>query len=139
LWDTQTGEALLILKGHNDRVNAVALGQAAGLVVVATGSGDSTARLWDAHTGAGLLVLAGHTREVRSVALGEVMGRSVVATASEDGTARLWDARTGQQLALFDGPLYGVALSGDLIALRGSSSVLVIERRGVSAFLRPTP
>ena len=36
--------------------------------MIATGSGDNTARTWDAATGAGLATLRGHGGEVKAVA-----------------------------------------------------------------------
>ena len=57
--------------------------------LLATASGDKTARLWDPATGECLRTLTGHTGAVWGVAFSPD-GR-LLATASDDKTARLWD------------------------------------------------
>merc|ERR1712150_269598 len=50
IWDVATGEQLLVLKGHSDRIKAVAVFPAGDKVI--TGSGDNTAIIWDVQAGA---------------------------------------------------------------------------------------
>ena len=65
--------------------------------LLATASGDETARLWDPATGQPLRTLTGHTGAVTGVAFSPD-GR-LLATASDDETARLWDPATGTTCA----------------------------------------
>jgi WD40 repeat protein len=76
-------------------VEAVAFAPSGALL--ATGSGDATARIWDAATGAHLVTLAGHDYTVRAVAFAP--SGALLATASSDATARLWDVASGAHLA----------------------------------------
>ena len=69
--------------------------------LLATASGDGTARLWDPATGEHLRTLTGHTGAVYGVAFSPD-GR-LLATASGDGTARLWDPATGEHLRTLTG------------------------------------
>lgn len=75
--------------------------------LLATASGDQTARLVEARTGATRHVLAGHTAAVWSPDF-SADGRRL-ATASSDGTVRLWDVATGQELRVLPGNGKGVA------------------------------
>jgi WD40 repeat protein len=89
LWDAQTGDEQLVLKGHTGPVWSVTFSPDGRRL--ATASGDRTVRLWDVRTGQELLALRGHTRPVHDVAF--TPDGQMLATASEDQTARLWDAR----------------------------------------------
>jgi CHAT domain/WD domain, G-beta repeat len=75
------------LTGHTRAVNGVAFSPDGRLL--ATASGDRTARLWDPATGEHRRTLTGHTGWVRGVAFSPY-GR-LLATASGDQTARVWD------------------------------------------------
>ena len=82
--------------------------------LLATASGDGTARLWDPATGEHLRTLTGHAGAVTGVAFSPD-GR-LLATASGDGTARLWDPATGEHLRTLTGhtgAVCGVAFSPD--------------------------
>jgi WD40 repeat protein len=88
-----------ILRGHQDRLGAVAFSPSGGIVL--TGSYDGTARLWDRDSGELLRVLRGHDGHVVCVAWAPDGSR--VATGSWDNTARVWDPQTGACLATLKG------------------------------------
>ncbi len=58
VWDAETGQEILALKGHTNRVNSVAFSSDGKRIV--TGGVDNTARVWDAETGREVVALKGH-------------------------------------------------------------------------------
>jgi WD40 repeat protein len=111
LWNPATGEHRRTLTGHES--SEFDVGEFPGLSdhwtdgggvnwlafspdgrLLATASGDRTARLWDPATGEHRRTLTGHTRDLWDVAFSPD-GR-LLATGGEDGTARLWDPATGE-------------------------------------------
>jgi WD40 repeat protein/serine/threonine protein kinase len=106
LWDSNTGQELLILKGHGDHVSSVAFSPDGKRL--ATGSWDHIVKVWDSNTGQELLTLKGHGDQIVSVAFSPDGKR--LATGSVDRTVKLWDAGTGQELLTLKGHA-GIVLS----------------------------
>jgi WD40 repeat protein len=64
LWDGQSGQELLSLKGHTDGVSSVAFSPDGQRLISA--SRDETVKVWDGRTGQEVLTLPGPTSEVLS-------------------------------------------------------------------------
>jgi WD40 repeat protein len=79
VWDAVTGQDLVHLRGHRDRVVSVRFSPDGGKLV--TASWDNTARIWDAATGRELHVLAGHECSVLLAAFSPD-GRRVLTVSS---------------------------------------------------------
>jgi WD40 repeat protein len=93
IWNASSGQLLLTLKGHTDRIWSLAFSPDGKRLV--TGSLDSTAKVWDANNGTALRTLSGHRDMILSVAFSP--NGKLVATASADHTAMLWDVDLGQR------------------------------------------
>lgn len=89
------------IAGHGEAILATSFSPSSSSVM-ATGSGDNTARLWDCDTGTPLYTLTGHTSWVLVVSFSP--DGSLLATGSMDNTLRLWNPKTGEGLG---GPLKG--------------------------------
>ena len=95
-WAAWTGQGHRRLAGHDDSVNAVAIGRAGDRDIIVSGAADGTVRVWDAVTGdpAGA-PLAGHDGSVNAVAIGRAGDRDIIVSGAADETVRVWDAVTG--------------------------------------------
>ncbi|CAN8099739.1 unnamed protein product [Discula destructiva] len=89
------------IPGHGEAILAAQFSPASSSLL-ATGSGDKTARIWDTDTGTPRHTLKGHTGWVLGVAWAPDGSR--LATCSMDGSVRLWDPATG---AAVGAPLAG--------------------------------
>jgi WD40 repeat protein len=88
VWDTASGEPLVLLRGHTRGIFAAAFAPDGRRVATAS-YWDRTIRLWDTASGAPLAVFVGHTSGIKQIAYRQD-GRQLL-SASLDGTARLWD------------------------------------------------
>lgn len=95
IWDTQSGNELNSLAGHNNFVNGLAFSRDGRLL--ASGSYDSTIKIWDLSTGQERRTLRGHTGSISAIEFSPD-GRFIV-SGSDDGSARLWNVSTGELLA----------------------------------------
>jgi WD40 repeat protein len=86
LWDTDSGELVRTLEGHQDIVRSVAFDPQGRWL--ASGSDDEAVKLWDVESGHTVHSLEGHKAWVTSVAF-DPNGRWL-ASASYDNTVRLW-------------------------------------------------
>ncbi|KII87161.1 hypothetical protein PLICRDRAFT_163127 [Plicaturopsis crispa FD-325 SS-3] len=82
------------LSGHTSPILCAAFSPTGNLL--ATGSGDTNARLWDLNTETPSHVLSGHKGWVLCVEW-EAMERKL-ATGGHDGQVRLWDPKTGKPM-----------------------------------------
>ncbi len=127
IWDTQTGEELLVMRGHNSDVLAVAFSPDGSRLV--TAGLDNTIRVWDTATGEEITQLSGLTETVRRIVFSPD-GR-LLASASEIGAVNVWDAATLEPLPyspiVANEPLLTLAFSPDsrLIASAGESPVYI--------------
>jgi serine/threonine protein kinase/outer membrane protein assembly factor BamB len=99
VWDVDTGQRALILRGHTNVVTSVAVSPDGKRIV--SGSADQTVKVWDAETGQETRTFRGHTNVVTSVALSPD-GKRIV-SGSLDGTVIVWDAATGAEALTLDG------------------------------------
>jgi WD40 repeat protein/beta-lactamase regulating signal transducer with metallopeptidase domain len=112
-WDPHTGEQRRALRGHTDRVHALAVSRDGQTLV--SGSSDRLVKVWDAATGKERLTLRGHESLVSAVAISP--DGKIVATAS--GEVRTWDISAGREhvhmrrLGLHGRWAYGLAFSPD--------------------------
>ena len=96
VWDADTGEALLVLRGPGGAPGGVALSPDDRLVATIHDDGTSgTVRIWDAATGEERHVLRGHEAVVTRPAFSPD-GRWLAA-GGEDGTVRIWDVAAGTE------------------------------------------
>ncbi len=100
VWDTETGERLLTLRGHDGAVNGIAFSPDGNRL--ATAGSDGTVRLWDGASGRQIQVLRGHKGPVWTPAYSP-NGR-LLATTGQDTTIRIWDVRTGREEMVLTGP-----------------------------------
>jgi tRNA A-37 threonylcarbamoyl transferase component Bud32 len=140
VWDAQTGQQVLELKGHTTGVDfspGVAFSPDGQRLASASGGGwdaqgkplPGEVQVWDAQTGKELLTLQGQAGPVYSVAFSPDGTRlaSGAGWVNKPGEVKVWDAQTGQHLLELKGHtggVYSVAFSPD-----GTHSQ---RRRGVS-------
>ena len=100
VWETDTGERLLTLRGHDGAVKDIAFSPD-GSRLATTGS-DGTVRLWDGASGRQIYVLQGPWGVVLSTAFSPDGRR--LATTGEDATVRIWDVAAGTEEMVLTGP-----------------------------------
>jgi WD40 repeat protein len=100
VWDAESGQETLTLKGHTGIVRSVSFSPD-GRRIVSGGGGvgffgprsSGELKVWNVQSGQEILTLKGHTDGVSSVAFSPD-GRRIV-SGSGDGTLKVWDAAAG--------------------------------------------
>lgn len=100
IWNVDTGDEELILKGHENVVFSVGYNTPKCDRII-TGSFDKTLKIWNSVTAVCLKTLYGHTAEIVA---GEFNPHKeeIVASASMDNTARIFHIETGQEIAVLN-------------------------------------
>ena len=97
VWDAESGQETLTIKGHTSDVLSVAFSPDGRRIV----SGGGSPKVWDAESGQETLTLKGHSFGVMSVAFSPD-GRRIV-SGSLDETLKVWDAESGQEILTLKG------------------------------------
>jgi eukaryotic-like serine/threonine-protein kinase len=124
VWDAETGQEVLALRGHAAPVLGVAFSPDGRRI--ATGDRDGMVRVWNAETGQEVLALKSDG-EVNGVAFSPD-GQRIVTSG---GTARVWTAETGRQVLVLKGHkggVYGIAFSpdGQRIVTGGADNTTIV-------------
>jgi WD40 repeat protein len=98
LWDSEHGNAVRTLRGHEGEVHT-AVFDAEGTHLVT--AGDTTARVWEAKTGREVAVLRHEAGEILSAQF-TPDGQHVL-TVSSSGTAHVWDFRASKEVSQLRG------------------------------------
>jgi eukaryotic-like serine/threonine-protein kinase len=99
LWQAATGELVHQFSEHVGPILGLAF--SADSSMLASASGDSTARVWDVVNKKELQVLKGHSGSVRAVAFHP--GGKRLATGGDDKLVKLWDVTTHQEICTLAG------------------------------------
>jgi eukaryotic-like serine/threonine-protein kinase len=112
IWDARTWSKLTLLRGHGQKVQAVAFSPDSRHL--ATGSGDTTVRVWDADFTAEPIVLRGGAGAVFSLAFSP--DGETLAVGSSDGVVKFWNVRARREvttLKAHDSYVCSIAFSPD--------------------------
>jgi dipeptidyl aminopeptidase/acylaminoacyl peptidase len=142
VWDAQTGQELLSLKGGTlagDWSNCVAFSPDGKRLAISRNvrpGGVGEVKVLDAQTGQELLSLMGHTAGVSSVVFSpdgkRLASGSGNTTGSQDGEVKVWDAQTGQELLTLKGGSTIIdGRSRSPIELTGNGTVFVHRTQAI--------
>ncbi|MGH8567510.1 MAG: WD40 repeat domain-containing protein, partial [Gammaproteobacteria bacterium] len=134
VWDAQSGQEVLTLRGHEGDVGSVAFSPNGRHILTTGCCFNAEALVWDAKSGARVGSLLGHAEGggVRSAAFSPD-GHFIV-TAGQDHTVRLWEFTPGAPTRLLrdEGGASGFQFSpdGSLIAAIGTNPAVLVWRPG---------
>jgi F-box and WD-40 domain protein MET30 len=92
VWNLETGEEMLVLKGHRRAIRALQFDE----VKLVTASMDHTLKVWNWRTGECMRTLEGHMDGVICLNFAD----DVLASGSVDTTVKIWNFRTGECFVL---------------------------------------
>jgi len=118
-WDTETGQCLRAMEGHNSIVSSVAFSADARWAI---SGGWRQVKLWNVATGACLRTFEGHTKEVCTVSLSSD-GRLAL-SGGDDNTLRVWDVASGRCLRTIEGQSFSAPSPGKDPALESALQLL---------------
>lgn len=113
LWNTQTGEVICTLTGHNDSVHSVNFSPDGKMLV--SGSSDRTIKLWNTQNlencqsiQQGVRTLNGHNESVNSVSFSLdgkmlVSGSGQLGGSKSNSIIKLWNLETLEEIHTFEG------------------------------------
>ena len=142
VWNTITGEQMLVLRDHDKQVNSARFSFDGKRIV--TASIDGSARIWDAATGRVIGALHGHRDQIYQAQFSP--DGSLVLTVSTDKMARLWNGTNGAPVANLIGHQDRVLSGGFspdgrhiITTSRDGSAIVWLARVGepISAFGAP--
>lgn len=107
IWNAQTGQIILTLLGHTDKVRRLKLLSDGNL---ASSSNDMSIKIWNTHTAQLVRTLSNHTNDVTSLEVYPTNG--LLISGSFDKTIKVWNTTSGQLVSSFqmDGVVWGLAL-----------------------------
>ncbi len=123
VWKLENGEEVFTLKGHKEKVNAVAITPDISKAISA--STDKTLKVWDISSRKELRTLQGHNAAVNAVAIAPDGSKAV--SASADKTLKVWDISSGKELHTLQG--HNAAVNAVAIAPDGSKAVSASDDR----------
>jgi len=133
--EVDTGEELLRLRGHGDKVTCLVF--APDGRTLATGSADNTVKVWDAANGQVRLTFKGHTSWVYAVAFAP--SGKTIASGGYDRVIRLWNATTGKEqgvLAGHKGAVRALAFTADGATLASGGADRTIKLWNIAGAAR---
>ena len=107
LWNLETGECLMTLKGHAMTVWSISVAPDGRFAV--SGSEDYTVKVWDIETGSCVGTLEGHENEVEATMSSD--GTLIASAGFSDHTVRLWDWQSGVCLQVITNDDYASPMS----------------------------
>ena len=128
MWNPDTGALKVRLKGHTDRISALAFSSDGA--TLASGSWDRTIRLWNTHTAELKTAFEGQRREIQSLAFAPDGKTLASGSGWEDTIIRLWDTDIAQQigrLETYTRWVYALAFSPDI---QGTSGMFLASGSG---------
>ncbi|MBE9004922.1 serine/threonine protein kinase [Fortiea sp. LEGE XX443] len=112
VWNLATGKEILTIRGHSQKINAVAISPNSKTLV--SGSDDQTIKVWNLATGKIVRTLQGHSDSIQ--ALGISPNGKILVSGSDDNTLKVWNLSTGRLIRTLKGHKYwvrSVAISPD--------------------------
>ncbi len=131
VWDTTTGEQLLLLLGHQGLSWPAAFSSDGKRIATIS---TSEAYIWDAVTGERLVTLTGHTNEIYDVKFSQDGAR--LATGGLDRKVKVWDATSGRELLTLSGHTAAVI---DLAFSPGGEQLITGSADGTARIWDLTP